>query len=101
MNQNFRAIAVLATITFIVIGFLAAHFGLLSIKAMQENYINMSIDKANTDFDKDGIADHYDDSDGDTIPDRYDATPYGQDVDIFEVRTRKMFNPRQRIEPVN
>ena len=101
MSQSFKAIAILATITFVIIALAAAQFGLLGIKAMQENYINMSINNNAMDIDRDGIPDAIDDSDGDSIPDKYDATPYGHDIDIFEIRTRGVFNQRHKLEPKN
>jgi hypothetical protein len=40
-------------------------------------YHSLPVSELNGDFDKDGIPNHIDDSDGDTISDKYDATPFG------------------------
>lgn len=40
-------------------------------------YQSLPVSELNSDFDKDGIPNYIDDSDGDTISDKHDATPFG------------------------
>ena len=40
-------------------------------------YSSLPVSEQSADFDRDGIPNHIDDSDGDTISDKYDATPFG------------------------
>lgn len=90
MISKFTAIATLAIMLCIGLSVSVTYFGMLGIQAMRVNYIYMTLDRANTDLDQDGIADEYDDSDGDSIPDRYDATPYGSGIDLVTHRANQL-----------
>lgn len=79
--------ALLVGIAMVVI-FIVVHISVRSIKSIPEHYYNLLPVAERSDLDGDGIADRSDDSDGDGIPDRVDMTPYGNEVDILELRTR-------------
>lgn len=59
-------------------------------QSLPGHYHNLLPVSRTLDIDRDGIPDYIDDSDGDGIADNTDAKPYGSDVDIFELRTRRL-----------
>lgn len=64
--------------TLLVTGFAIAIPQLHSLNEMAFGYYNtLPVSEMNADFDKDGIPNYADDSDGDTISDKNDPTPFG------------------------
>lgn len=77
-DQEHRYSAVILTLVFIGCMFYMAFKTLEVIRSIPQKYFN-SLPVSNTaDFDRDGIPDYIDDSDGDGIPDDKDISPYGR-----------------------
>lgn len=63
---------------FLVTGFGVVLPQVFSIRETAVEYYNaLPVSQSLADFDRDGIPNSIDDSDGDTISDMYDATPFG------------------------
>ena len=76
MYVSKKFIVLVGTITFLFVALYAAQAGIKGVQAIQTNYTIMTLENYGRDLDNDGIADIYDDSDRDTISDKYDATPF-------------------------
>lgn len=76
MFPSNRFIAVVGAVSFLALSAFAIQIGVKGIQAVQKSYTLQLEYNQGGDLDRDGIADGYDDSDGDTIPDKYDAVPF-------------------------
>ena len=86
--------AILVTIIMVGIYFVT-QMSLKVISQLPVHYYHSLPSSNKTDFDRDGIPDYIDDSDGDGIADLHDATPYGANIDDMQ-QPSKVFNERLR-----
>ena len=62
----------------LVVGFAIVVPGLHMLNELAFGYYNtLPVAEGSDDFDRDGIPNYIDDSDGDTISDKFDITPFG------------------------
>lgn len=91
IDYGHRAGGMILASVFIATSLYMAHKTLNFIHRLPSTYFDMLPASSSTDFDRDGIPDYIDDSDGDGIADDKDPQPYGRGMSVLQhVRSRRL-----------